>query len=72
MRSCLARSSLTSAHWDMDVFDSDRRSFALQRGAEPDEITGTMLYLASEQSSNTTGATLRVDGGYVPVIRRPA
>jgi NAD(P)-dependent dehydrogenase (short-subunit alcohol dehydrogenase family) len=57
-----------SAHWDMERFDRERKSFALGRGAQPDEIVGTMLYLASDASSYTTGTTLRVDGGYVPVI----
>jgi NAD(P)-dependent dehydrogenase (short-subunit alcohol dehydrogenase family) len=57
-----------SRHWDMQRFELERRSFALGRSGEPDEITGAMLYLASDQSSYTTGATLRVDGGYVPVI----
>jgi NAD(P)-dependent dehydrogenase (short-subunit alcohol dehydrogenase family) len=53
-----------STHWDMERFAREAAGFALQRGAEPQEIVGTMLYLASDASSYTTGAMIRVDGGY--------
>ena len=36
---------------------------ALRRLAAPEEIAGTVLYLASEASSFTTGTALLVDGG---------
>jgi meso-butanediol dehydrogenase / (S,S)-butanediol dehydrogenase / diacetyl reductase len=35
----------------------------LKRMAEPTEITGTCVYLASDDSSFTTGAVIMVDGG---------
>ena len=40
-----------------------KRQLGLRRFGEPDEIVGTALYLASEASSYTTGAVIRVDGG---------
>jgi NAD(P)-dependent dehydrogenase (short-subunit alcohol dehydrogenase family) len=57
-----------ATHWDPDRLEHEMRSFALRRSAKPGEIVGTMLYLASDASSFTTGALLRVDGGYMPCV----
>ena len=39
----------------------------MRRVAEPSEMAGAVLYLASAASSYTTGAILNVDGGYLSV-----
>jgi NAD(P)-dependent dehydrogenase (short-subunit alcohol dehydrogenase family) len=52
-----------SKAWDMDSFNVSIKRIALQRGGQPPEIVGAALYLASDASSYTTGATIRVDGG---------
>ena len=36
-----------------------------KRVAETDEIIGSVMYLASDMSSYTTGSTLVTDGGYL-------
>lgn len=38
-------------------------NFAMKRIGEPNEVVGAALYFASDASSFTTGAILRVDGG---------
>jgi NAD(P)-dependent dehydrogenase (short-subunit alcohol dehydrogenase family) len=53
-----------SKAWDVEAFQAwaaDR--YALGRLGRPAEIVGTVLYLATDASSFTTGTVLTVDGG---------
>jgi len=50
--------------WDLEAFARTARTLIpLQRGGEPHEVVGAALYFASEASSYTTGAVLKIDGG---------
>ncbi len=50
--------------WDTpEIYERVTAEAALKRIGMPDELVGTALYLASDASSFTTGATIVVDGG---------
>jgi NAD(P)-dependent dehydrogenase (short-subunit alcohol dehydrogenase family) len=49
--------------WDMESVNLGVQRHALRRVGQPDEVVGAALYFASDASSFTTGAVLRVDGG---------
>jgi NAD(P)-dependent dehydrogenase (short-subunit alcohol dehydrogenase family) len=51
--------------WDPGTYAATvQRDVVAGRGGEPAEIAGAALYLASDLSSYTTGAVVKVDGGY--------
>jgi NAD(P)-dependent dehydrogenase (short-subunit alcohol dehydrogenase family) len=49
--------------WDPAVREGGMPRHALGRAGEAEEIVGAALYFATDASSYTTGAILRVDGG---------
>ena len=49
--------------WSPEMKAYAARRAALGRNGEPDEVVGAALYFASDASSFTTGALLRIDGG---------
>ena len=55
-----------SKAWDLEGFQKHaERHIPLQRGGQAAEVMGVALYLASDASSYTTGAVIKVDGGAV-------
>lgn len=50
--------------WDLEAFARTAKTLIpLQRGGEPHEVVGAALYFASDASSYTSGAILKIDGG---------
>lgn len=56
-----------SSGWSRgDAFTAHARAtMPLERGGEPHEIVGAVLYLVSDLASFTTGASIAVDGGHL-------
>jgi NAD(P)-dependent dehydrogenase (short-subunit alcohol dehydrogenase family) len=59
------KTRFTAALWgNPAVNDSLLQKTPAGRMAEPEELTGIALYLASAASDFTTGAVFTIDGGY--------
>ncbi len=56
------RSGLASITWKM-VRENMNASRAIRRDQLPEDLTGTLVYLASEDSAFVTGQCMLVDGG---------
>lgn len=49
---------------ERQFFENARPTSLIMRFADPAEVAATVVYIASTRASATTGAALRVDGGY--------
>jgi NAD(P)-dependent dehydrogenase (short-subunit alcohol dehydrogenase family) len=63
-----AQKGISEAQVEKEFFETIRASSLIKRFATPEEVASLVVYMASERSSATTGAALRVDGGVVRSI----
>ena len=63
-----AQKGVSEAQVEMEFFETIRPSSLIKRFATTEEVASLVVYMASERSSATTGAALRVDGGVVRSI----
>ena len=63
-----AQKGVSEAQVEKEFFETIRPSSLIKRFASTEEVASLVVYMASERSSATTGAALRVDGGVVRSI----
>jgi NAD(P)-dependent dehydrogenase (short-subunit alcohol dehydrogenase family) len=63
-----AQKGVNEAQVEKEFFETIRPSSLIKRFATTEEVAALAVYVASERSSATTGAALRVDGGVVRSI----
>ena len=62
----LIKTKLSSALWqNEEMLELWLKDLPIRKAAEPEEISGMAVYLASEASSYATGETFNIDGGYM-------
>jgi NAD(P)-dependent dehydrogenase (short-subunit alcohol dehydrogenase family) len=62
----LVQTKFSSAMWsNKEVLDHWNQKIPLQRMADPDEMAGMAVFLASDASSYCTGMEMIADGGYM-------
>jgi meso-butanediol dehydrogenase/(S,S)-butanediol dehydrogenase/diacetyl reductase len=62
----VVRTSMTESYFGKpDVLASLRKAHPAGRWAQPDEIAGLILFLASSEANFITGATFPIDGGFM-------
>ena len=61
----MSEAVVDNPEWAGAAGDATVASRALKRAQQPDDIVGTLLYLASDASDFVTGQTIVVDGGSV-------
>jgi NAD(P)-dependent dehydrogenase (short-subunit alcohol dehydrogenase family) len=62
----LIETRFSEALWkNPEILTSYLKSTPLGRAGQPEEVTGAIVYLASDASSYVTGQTLLLDGGHL-------
>jgi NAD(P)-dependent dehydrogenase (short-subunit alcohol dehydrogenase family) len=68
----LVRTDFARALWENpEIYERTVRNAPLRRIAEPDEIAGAAVYLASDSAGFMTGQTMVIDGGATIAAPRP-
>ncbi len=57
---------VSGGNWSDEWFDNNTNSRAFKRRAMPEDMVGTIVFLASKEANFITGQTVVVDGGSVP------